>query len=78
MVAVDGGYTMDIAGVAETLRTLSARLILPMHYFNQATLNRFLDSVRGEFAVEMAAQPSVVVSRATLPAEPKVLVLPGN
>ena len=78
MVAVDGSYTMDVAGVVETLKTLRARLILPMHYFNPYTLNRFLDRIRADFPVEMAAEPVVVVSQATLPAEPKVLVLPGS
>ena len=33
---------------------------------------------RGDFAVEMANDPTIVVSQATLPGEPKVLVLPGN
>jgi L-ascorbate metabolism protein UlaG (beta-lactamase superfamily) len=78
MVAVDGSYTMDVAGVVETLKTLRARLILPMHYFNPYTLNRFLDRIRTDFAVETAKEPTIVVSQATLPAEPKVLVLPGN
>ncbi len=77
MVAVDGSYTMDVAGVVETLKTLRARLILPMHYFNQGTLNRFLDSIRADFPVETASEASVVVSQALLPHEPKVLVLPG-
>jgi len=49
-----------------------------MHYFNAFTLNRFLDRIRGEFAVEIAEQATIVVSQATLPSEPKVLVLPGG
>jgi L-ascorbate metabolism protein UlaG (beta-lactamase superfamily) len=78
MVAVDGSYTMDVAGVVETLKTLRARLILPMHYFNPYTLKRFLDRIRNDFPVEMAGEPSIVISQATLPTEPKVLVLPGS
>jgi len=78
MVAVDGAYTMDVAGVVETLKTLRARLVLPMHYFETYTLNRFLDRIRGDFAVEMSRESSIVVSQASLPAEPKVLVLPGR
>jgi L-ascorbate metabolism protein UlaG (beta-lactamase superfamily) len=78
MVAVDGSYTLDIAGVVETLETLRARLILPMHYFNPYRLNRFLDRIRADFPVEMATEPTIVVSQTTLPGEPKVLVLPGN
>jgi L-ascorbate metabolism protein UlaG (beta-lactamase superfamily) len=77
MVAVDGSYTMDVAGVVETLKSLRARLILPMHYFNHMTLDRFLGSIGSDFPVEIAKEPTVVVSQATLPPEPKVLVLPG-
>jgi L-ascorbate metabolism protein UlaG (beta-lactamase superfamily) len=78
MVAVDGSYTLDVVGVVETLKTLRARLILPMHYFNPYTLDRFLDRIRADFAVEMATEPTIVVSQPTLPTEPKVLVLPGS
>lgn len=78
MVPVDGSYTMDVAGIVEVLKALRARLILPMHYFNPYTLNRFLDRIRNDFAVETANDPMIVVSQAMLPSEPKVLVLPGN
>jgi hypothetical protein len=49
-----------------------------MHYFNPYTLNRFLDRIREDFPVETANDPVIVVSQATLPSQPKVLVLPGN
>jgi L-ascorbate metabolism protein UlaG (beta-lactamase superfamily) len=78
MVAVDGSYTMDVEGVVETLKTLRARLILPMHYFNPYTLNRFLERIGNDFPVERAASPEIVVSQATLPGQPKILVLPGQ
>lgn len=78
MVPVDGSYTMDVVGMVEVLKALRARLILPMHYFNPYTLNRFLEQIAADFAVERGSDPVIVVSQATLPAEPKVLVLPGN
>ena len=78
MVAVDGSYTLDVEGVVEVLKALRARLILPMHYFNSMTLNRFLDRIRPVFPVEMASEPTITVSQATLPGDPKVLVLPGQ
>jgi hypothetical protein len=49
-----------------------------MHYFNPYTLDRFLDRIRNDFQIETATDPTIVVSQATLPSEPKVLVLPGN
>lgn len=78
MVPVDGSYTMDTSGMVEVLKTLHARLILPMHYFNPYTLNRFLDKIRNDFTVETATEPVIIVSQSALPSEPKVLVLPGN
>jgi L-ascorbate metabolism protein UlaG (beta-lactamase superfamily) len=77
MVPVDGSYTMDTAGMVEVVKALRARLILPMHYFNATTLNRFLDRVRSDFPVESETSPTLVVSQATLPSQPKVVVLPG-
>lgn len=77
LVPVDGAYTMDVPGMVEVLRSLRARLIIPMHYFNQFTLTRFVDRVKGEFPIEESATNTIVVSQDTLPAEPKILVLPG-
>jgi L-ascorbate metabolism protein UlaG (beta-lactamase superfamily) len=78
MVMVDGSYSMDVAGVVEVLKALRARLILPMHYFNPYTLNRFLEAIGKDFPTETATEPMIVVSQPTLPSEPKVLVLPGS
>lgn len=78
MVPVDGTYTLDLEGMIEVVRGLKAPLIIPMHYFSSATLARFLDRVREHFDVETHVTPSIVVSKATLPAKPKVLVLPGR
>jgi L-ascorbate metabolism protein UlaG (beta-lactamase superfamily) len=78
LVPVDGGYTMDIAGMVEVVRTLRARLIIPMHYFNQNTLARFIDRMKAEFPVETATDSEILLSARLLPAEPKILVLPGR
>jgi L-ascorbate metabolism protein UlaG (beta-lactamase superfamily) len=79
MVPVDGGVTLDLEGMAEVLQALKAPLMIPMHYFSTYSLQRFL-SVLGEksFEVEISEVPSVVVSKTTLPAKPKILVLPGR
>ena len=78
LVPVDGSYTLDLDGMVEVLHALKAPLMIPMHYFSAFTLDRFLDRVRQEWTVEIAPVPTVVVSRTTLPAKPKVLVLPGH
>jgi L-ascorbate metabolism protein UlaG (beta-lactamase superfamily) len=77
MVPVDGTYTLDLEGMMEVLTALKAPLMIPMHFFGGYTLERFLDRARKQWDVETAEIPSIVVSKATLPANPKVLVLPG-
>jgi L-ascorbate metabolism protein UlaG (beta-lactamase superfamily) len=79
MVPVDGGVTLDLDGMAEVLAALKAPLMIPMHYFSTYTLRRFLDVLSEKsYEVEMSETPSIVVSKATLPTKPKVLVLPGR
>jgi L-ascorbate metabolism protein UlaG (beta-lactamase superfamily) len=78
LVPVDGSYTLDLEGMIEVLKALNAPLMIPMHYFSSFTLNNFLARVRKEWEVEISAAPMLVVSKTTLPAKPKVLVLPGQ
>ncbi len=78
MAPVDGNMTLDLEGMVEVLHALKAPLIIPMHYFSAYTLDRFLSRVRQDWEVQIAEIPSVVVSKATLPNTPKVLVLPGH
>jgi len=78
MAPVDGGLTLDLDGMMEVLAALKPSLIIPMHFFNQYTLGRFVDRAREKWAVENAEVPTFVVSRTTLPTGTKVLVLPGH
>jgi L-ascorbate metabolism protein UlaG (beta-lactamase superfamily) len=78
LVPVDGGATLDMDGMFEVLKTLQARIMIPMHYFGQATLERFLTKASVDWPVERRDQSSLVVSRATLPRQPTVIVLPGR
>lgn len=77
MVPVDGSYTMAQASMLEVLQLLKARLVLPMHYFNAGTLSRFLSQLDQSFDIDMSATQTIVVSAATLPAKPRVVVLPA-
>jgi L-ascorbate metabolism protein UlaG (beta-lactamase superfamily) len=78
MVPVDGTYTLDLEGMLEVVTAMKAQIVIPMHYFSAFTLNRFLERVRDKFDVEISEIPSAIFSKATLPAKPKVLVLPGH
>ncbi len=77
MVPVDGAYTMKQAAMVEVLKLLKARLILPMHYFGQVTLQQFLSGLDDSFDVDVSKTASITVSTANLPAKPRVLVLSG-
>ena len=77
MAPVDGNYTLDLDGMFEVLTALKAQIIIPMHFFGWYTLGRFLDRAKEQWPVERADIPSVVVSKTTLPKNPKVLVLRG-
>ena len=78
LVPVDGSYTLDLDGMVDVLHSLKAPLMIPMHFFSAYTLDRFLQRVRQDWEVEVAEIPSLVVSKTSLPAKPKVLVLPGH
>lgn len=78
LVPVDGSWTLNIDDMMGVLQALNPPLVLPMHYFGPATLARFLDKARERFAVAFNETSTIVVSRATLPQKPKVLVLPGS
>jgi L-ascorbate metabolism protein UlaG (beta-lactamase superfamily) len=77
MAPVDGTYTLDLAGMIEVLQSLKATLMLPMHFFSEFGLERFLALARPYWPIEKNPTPSVVLSRARLPPRPTVLVLPG-
>jgi L-ascorbate metabolism protein UlaG (beta-lactamase superfamily) len=78
MVPVDGSMTLDLEGMVEVITALKAPLVIPMHYFSSFTLQTFLDRLGKQFEVAFNETPSIVVSKTTLPAKPKVLVLPGH
>ena len=79
LVPVDGSYTLDMDGMMEVLASLNARLMIPMHFFGPATLDRFLDRARDRgWDVARSDTPTITVSRESLPGRPSVLALPGR
>jgi len=78
LAPVDGSYTLDIEGMVETLKAINAPLVIPMHYFSAWGLERFLQRLGQSYAITREPTPSVMLSRATLPAQPTVMVLPGR
>lgn len=78
LAPVDGSYTLDMEGMLEVLDQLQVPLVVPMHYFGNSTLNRFLSRLGEEqWEVTLSDTPSVMLSRDSLPVQRTVLVLPG-
>lgn len=78
MVPVDGTMTLNVEDMVEVLRQIQAPLAIPMHIFGPGTLERFLQAMGQIYDVERSAASTVVLSRETLPTDPKMLVLPGR
>ena len=76
MAPVDGSWTLDIKDMVTVLQTLKARLVLPMHAFTPATMQRFVEGMEPEFAFAVNDGPTLTVSLETLPGEPTVMILP--
>jgi len=78
LVPVDGSYTLSTEQMFKVVQQISPQLVIPMHFFSQSTLRRFLDMAREHYPVEISQTPSIVLSRQMLPIRTKVLVLPGR
>jgi L-ascorbate metabolism protein UlaG (beta-lactamase superfamily) len=78
LAPVDGSYTLNLEDMIGVLKDIGAPLVIPMHFFTQSNLQRFLDRLAEEgYAVEQSDGPTVTLSRSTLPSKPTVLSLPG-
>lgn len=75
MVPVDGGYTMDVAVMANVVRRLRSSVVLPMHWFSGASLQTFLAEMGGEFDVIEPETSDLVLSLDDLPGRPTIMVL---
>lgn len=76
MVPVDGGYTLPVGDAVATLRRLRSSVVLPMHWFTEARLDRFLsDMAEAGFDIDRAPGSELVLGLRDLPARPTVKVL---
>ncbi|MBX2853568.1 MAG: MBL fold metallo-hydrolase [Rhodobacteraceae bacterium] len=76
LAPVDGVYTMTQTEMIDTLKTLRARLVIPMHAFGPSTTSRFLEGMRDEFEIVISDKSTITLSSATLPEKPTVMALP--
>ncbi|WP_446728379.1 MBL fold metallo-hydrolase [Phaeobacter sp. QD34_3] len=79
MAAVDGGMTLALPEMVEVLRRLRSSVILPMHWFTDFSLERFLiqigNQAGGEFDVVQEGAADITVSLRSLPDRPTIHVL---
>ena len=75
IVPVDGGYTMRLQDMAGVVKRLRSSVVIPMHWFSEASLQAFLAEMSGEFAVVETGGPEIDLSRRDLPSSPTILVL---
>jgi L-ascorbate metabolism protein UlaG (beta-lactamase superfamily) len=75
MVPVDGGYTMRLGDMAGVVRRLRSSVVIPMHWFSQASLGAFLAEMSAEFTVVETGGAQLALSLDDLPSEPTIMVL---
>lgn len=75
MVPVDGGLTLDLDTMMRVVGRLRSSVVIPMHWFGESTLRRFVDGMRSDFAVVEEGAHSIALSLASLPRQPTIVVL---
>ena len=76
LVPVDGGYTLDIAGMIDVVKALKAPIVIPMHYFSGYSLESFINTLKSSFEIVRNPVSTIVIARNNLPSKPQLLVLP--
>jgi L-ascorbate metabolism protein UlaG (beta-lactamase superfamily) len=75
MVPVDGGYTMRLEDMAGVVQRFRSSVVIPMHWFSEASLQRFVTEISAEFTVVETGGAQIVLSLDDLPSEPTVMLL---
>ena len=75
MVPVDGGYTMRLEDMAGVVKRLRSSVVIPMHWFSQHSLDRFLAEMASQFTVVETGGAQIALSLQDLPSEPTIMVL---
>jgi L-ascorbate metabolism protein UlaG (beta-lactamase superfamily) len=78
LVPVDGAWTLNQDEMIEVLGQIKPKVVIPMHIFTQATLDKFLTKIGDFYAVRSASSRTLVLTRSGLPTSAEVVVLPGR
>ena len=77
LVPVDGSWTASHEIMARVVEQIGAPVIIPMHYFNQGVVDRFINHISHQYEAVFSDSPTIELSRLTLPYR-KMIVLPGS
>jgi L-ascorbate metabolism protein UlaG (beta-lactamase superfamily) len=77
MVPVDGAWTLNQDDMIGVLQQIAPKIVIPMHIFTQATLDKFLTKIGGLYSVRRATSRTMLLTRSELPAGAEVVVLPS-
>lgn len=75
MVPVDGGLTLDLPAMQQVVRRFKSSVVIPMHWFNGPSLDRFLANMQGEFDVVRLEDSEIELGLHKLPRRPTIMVL---
>ena len=75
LVPIDGAFTLAQELMLEVIAQIGAPTIVPMHYFGNSTLARFLELAKPRYGAVFSKSSSIVLERGKLPYN-KILVLP--
>jgi L-ascorbate metabolism protein UlaG (beta-lactamase superfamily) len=78
MVPVDGVWTLNQEDMIEVLQQIKPKVVIPMHIFTRATLDKFLSRIGDLYTVRNASSRTAVFSQPELPQTAEILVLPGG
>jgi L-ascorbate metabolism protein UlaG (beta-lactamase superfamily) len=67
LVPIDGTYTIAQGQMKQVIEQIGPAVVIPMHYFGEASLNRFLDLMGPDWTVARGMEGSVAYDRLSLP-----------
>lgn len=79
MVPIDGGYTMGQPYMADVVKQIQPRVVLPMHYWGPSSLDRFLGYLgQGNYELVRPTSRTLDLVKADLPESLTVVVIAGH
>ena len=78
LTPIDGAFTLSQVDMMQVIEAIHPSLVIPMHYFGQAVLDRFVKRISDRYDVHYSDVAAIPLKRSMLPAKTEVRVLPGN